>query len=117
MVQPTFGGALGSVTIFGHEALAVTSSPAVGLTSTVFKNADVAIIICETAQVRYWVSAAAPGGTQDAPTIGAGVPTTSVGKILNAGDQLVISGHQNIVNVAFIAVSASATLQCEYGRG
>ncbi len=119
MVMPITspGGAYGSTTIFGHEALAVTNSPAVGLTASVFLNADVAIIICETAPVRYWTSAAAPGGTQNAPTIGAGVPTTSVGKILNAGDQLIVSGHQNIVNIAFIAVSASATLQCEYGKG
>ncbi len=120
MVMPilTPNGPFGGVTIFGHEALAVTSSPAVGLTASVFLNATVAIIICETAPVRYWTSAAAPTAATpgNGPTIGVGVPTTSVGKILNPGDQLVITGHDNIVNIAFIAVSASATLQTEYGR-
>lgn len=103
MVMPiiTPNGPFGGVTIFAHEALSVGASSTI-LTVATMLNATVAVIICEVAPVRYWVDGTAPSAT--------------VGKLLNVGDQLVITGHDNLVNFHAFAQAASGTLNVEYGR-
>ncbi len=105
MNLPMTSGLDRPVVYFGFEALPVTSSPAVGFTAatmiTATKTALVAKVVCETAPVRYRCDGVAP--------------TTTVGTLLNPGDVLYVTGG-NLATFKAIAVSATATLDCEYGQ-
>lgn len=105
MNLPMTGGLDRPILYFGFEQLSVTSGAAVGFTAatkiTATKTALVAKVICETAPVRYRTDGVAP--------------TASVGSLLNPGDVLYVAGGNNLTNFSAIAVSATATLDCEYG--
>jgi len=93
---------------FNFEQVTVTGT-AVGFTAATCAGAKRAVVIVETAPVRYRADAT------DGKTLNA-APTASVGMLANVGEQLVFWGPE-IQLVQFIRTGAtSATLDVEYSR-
>jgi hypothetical protein len=93
---------------FAHEAITVAAT-SLGLTAATWQNpttgsaAKMAVIDCETANVRYRVD-----GTD---------PTATTGHPLNAGSQMKVWGAADLAVIEFIREGAtSATLRVTYYR-
>lgn len=82
----------------GNETLSVGAS-AVGFVS-IPSGTTKAIVTCETASIRYWIS-----GT---------LPTVSAGHLVNAGDVIELDSSGQVTNFKTIAVSGTASLQITY---
>ena len=87
---------------YGFESVTV-SSTVVGLSQGLRSNGDVAFITVESNQIRY--------------RIDSGVPTATVGHVLNAGDILELDTKDELMEIRFIRTGgADATIRVSYGR-
>jgi len=78
------------------------STTAIGLTSARINGRSEALIVVETAAVRYWKH----GET----------PTATVGVVLEPGDILTLDSEHSLQTILFIRRDgADATLRCSYG--
>lgn len=94
---------------YDFETITVSNS-AIGLTASKYtapnlaplKEAQYIILTLETSNIRY--------------RIDGGVPTSSIGHLLNSGGSLTLLGISNIVNFKAIAVTSDATFMVTYLR-
>lgn len=82
------------------ESVTVGSTAAV-LTAAKYAGATTALITVETASIRMRMDGTAP--------------TSTVGTLLNAGDQRLLTSPEQIAGFQAIAVGSDATIQVEYG--
>lgn len=88
------------LTPFAYESIIVTAT-AKALTSATYDNATRAELTLETAQIRYWCS-----GTD---------PTSSEGKVVEIGDQIILNSATQIAGFKAIRTGGtSGTLRVEY---
>ena len=87
---------------FGFEQITVDNT-ANGIGLNLDDSAVSALVTVETGPVRYRVDK--------------GIPTASVGMLLNIGDRVIVWGKADLGNIRFIRSSGvSATLDVEYHR-
>lgn len=79
----------------GHQTITVTNAAAVGINSTLLP-ASQAVITFEGGNVRIWFDGSNPSPTE--------------GHLYLAGAQMILDKGDDIGNIRFIAVSASATV-------
>ena len=92
----TVGGSLASA----FESVTVDDTADI-LTAATYGTSKRALLTVETAQIRFRLDGTAP--------------TSSVGHIANAGDQIVLASNGDIANFKAIrTTSTSATLRCSY---
>jgi hypothetical protein len=85
----------------GYEDLTV-STTAVGFTAATFGEADYAMVLVQSAPVRFRFS---------------GTATASSGDTLEIGDRLELDGVDELEHASFISRDgASATLRCSFGK-
>lgn len=89
---------------YQQQESVTVSSISKALTAATYKNHNTALITCEDATVRFWLSGTAP--------------TASEGHILKADGELQLNSFDQIANVRFIRKGgADATLRVSYGGG
>ena len=93
------GRSIDSRIVFAEEVLSVGGT-SVGFTLATVANATGATVQVQVAPVRSQVQSD---------------PTATVGKLWNVGDQFEVTGN-DVRNIEFIAVGATASLFCEFWR-
>lgn len=78
---------------FDHETITVADA-AIGLTAATYLDATRAEITLETAQIRFWDDGTAP--------------TTTVGRIVNIGDEIILNTAAQVTGFKAIRTSASS---------
>jgi hypothetical protein len=85
-----------------YEKITVTTGAAIGFTNVPSRCSEV-LVICETNDVRFRTD-----GTD---------PTSTTGMVLEAGQNILLTGWTNISRFKAIAVSATGYLSVEYRVG